>query len=144
MSSSSAVSSSALAAALGTPPAQQLTQNNLLLWKALVLPAFRGANVMPLLQGTDHAPAKTVEVEDAEKKKLQVENPAYVTWIARDQKVLRFLLNTLSPDILSHLLEVESTAEVWAAINGMFKTASPPRHNISVVNSTTQKALYDG
>jgi hypothetical protein len=82
---SSSTSSSGLAAALGAPPAQQLTRGNFLLWKALVLPAFRGANVMALLDGTEAAPAKNVEVEDAEKKKIIVENPAYVGWLARDQ-----------------------------------------------------------
>jgi hypothetical protein len=46
---SSSGSQSALAAALGTPPAQQLNRNNFMLWKALVTPAFRGANVMALL-----------------------------------------------------------------------------------------------
>jgi hypothetical protein len=79
---------------------------------------------MALLEGTDVAPAKTVEVEDAEKKKITVENLAYIGWLARDQQVLRFLLNTLSPDILSHLLDVSSTAEAWSAINAMFRTAS--------------------
>jgi 2-oxoglutarate dehydrogenase complex dehydrogenase (E1) component-like enzyme len=69
-------------------------------------------------------PTNTIEVEDAEKKKIVVENPAYVGWLARDQQVLRFLLNTLSPDILSHLLYVSSTAEAWSTINAMFKTAS--------------------
>ena len=52
-----------------------------------------------------------------------VENPAYLAWIARDQKVLHFLLNSLSPDILSHVLGMESTAEVWATINSMFSSA---------------------
>jgi hypothetical protein len=79
---------------------------------------------MALLDGTDAAPAKTIEAEDAEKKKVVIENPAYVGWLARDQQVLRFLLNTLSPDIRSHLLDVSSTAEAWSAINAMFKTAS--------------------
>jgi hypothetical protein len=88
----------------------------------LVVPAFRGANVMALLDGTNQAPAKTIEVEDSNKKKIQVENPAYVTWIARDQHVLLFLLNTLSPDILSHLLDVDTTTEAWASINSMYKT----------------------
>jgi hypothetical protein len=82
---SSSTSSSGLAATLGAPLAQQLTRGNFLLWKALVFHAFRGANVMALLDGTDAAPSKTIEVEDAEKKKIIVENPAYVGWLARDQ-----------------------------------------------------------
>jgi hypothetical protein len=67
---SSSGSQLALAAALGTPPAQQLNRNNFLLWRALVIPAFRGANVMALLQGTDIAPAKTVEAQDSAKNKV--------------------------------------------------------------------------
>jgi hypothetical protein len=39
---------------------------------------FLGAKVLALLEGTDVAPAKTVEIEDSEKKKIQVENPAYI------------------------------------------------------------------
>jgi hypothetical protein len=109
MSSSS--SSSTLAAALAVPPMQTLNRTNHLACKALVLPAFRGARVMGLVDGTDHAPPETLEQEDENKKKIEVENPAYDAWIARDQQVLRFLLNSLSPDILSHVLSVESSAE---------------------------------
>ncbi|KAK1645786.1 hypothetical protein QYE76_063591 [Lolium multiflorum] len=142
-SSSSGMSSSALAAALGAPPAQQLTRNNFLLWKALVLPAFRGANVMALLDGSDRAPARTIEVEDSEKNKTRIPNPAHIEWMARDQQVLRFLLNTLSPEILSHLLDVTSTAEAWAAIGAMFKTASRTKaqHLRGELNDTKKLSL---
>jgi hypothetical protein len=74
MSSSSSVS--AMAAALGSPPSQLLTRNNFLLWRALIVLAFRGANVMGLLDGSDGAPTKTVEVDDSDGKKVQVDNPA--------------------------------------------------------------------
>jgi hypothetical protein len=33
---------------------------------------------MALLEGTDRVPPKTVKVQDADKKKIQVENPAHV------------------------------------------------------------------
>ncbi|KAK1651004.1 hypothetical protein QYE76_068809 [Lolium multiflorum] len=137
------MSSSALAAALGAPPAQQLTRSNFLLWKALVLPAFRGANVMALLDGSDRAPARIIEVEDSEKNKSRVPNPAYIEWMARDQQVLRFLLNTLSPEILSHLLDVTSTAEAWTAIGAMFKTASRTKaqHLRGELNDTKKLSL---
>jgi hypothetical protein len=90
MGSSSTNSLSGLTAALGAPPAQHLTRGNFLLWKALVFPAFCGANVMALLEGKDVAPAKMVEIEDADHKKIQVENPSFVMWLASDHQVLRF------------------------------------------------------
>jgi hypothetical protein len=74
MSSSSSVS--AMAAALGSPPSQLLTRNNFLLWQALIVPVFRGANVMGMLDGSDAGPAKTIEVDDSDGKKVQVDNPA--------------------------------------------------------------------
>jgi hypothetical protein len=40
---------------------------------------------MGLLDGIDRAPAETMETEDENKKKISMENPAYATWIARDQ-----------------------------------------------------------
>jgi hypothetical protein len=119
MSSSSSSSGATLAAALGTPPAQQLTRSNYLLWHALIIPAFRGANVMGLLDGSDCAPAKTIEVQDSNKQTIQVENPSYVAWIAKDQLVLRFLLNSLSLEILSHVLDMNTTASAWTAVNSM-------------------------
>jgi hypothetical protein len=122
--SSSNSTAAAMAAALGTPPAQPLTRNNYLPWKALVFPAFRGADVLGLFDGTDSAPPKTLDSEDADKNKVKVPNPAYSAWLARDQQVLRFLLNSLSPDILSHVLDVHSTAEAWKTITSMFASAS--------------------
>jgi hypothetical protein len=132
-----------LTAALGTPPTQTLNRTNHLAWKALVLPAFRGARVMGLLDGSDHAPPEIMEVEDDKGKKIQVENPAYAAWIERDQLVLKFLLNSLSPDILSHVLGVESTAEAWSTIDGMFKTAarSKIQHLRSQLNDTKKLAM---
>jgi hypothetical protein len=35
-----------------------------------VIPAFRGGNVVALLNGTDQAPAKMIEVEDSNQKKI--------------------------------------------------------------------------
>jgi hypothetical protein len=122
MSSSS--STSALAAALGSPPTQQLTRGNFLIWKALVTPAFRGANVMGMIDGSDHAPPPTLESEDANKQLVISQNPAYAAWMARDQHVLRWLLNSISPEILSHLLDVTSTVEAWSTVNSMFASAS--------------------
>lgn len=141
MSSSSATST--LAAALGAPPAQQLTRANHLAWKALVLPAFRGARVMGLLDGSDSAPPETLETEDSNNKKVTVENPAYSAWVARDQQVLRFLLNSLSPDILSHVLGVETTAEAWSTIDKMFKTAARSKIQLlrSQLNDTPKLGL---
>jgi hypothetical protein len=83
--SSISMNATALAAALGAPPLQPLT----LVWKALVIPALRGARVLDLVEGKDEAPDEFIEEEDSHKQRVSVVNPAYETWIARDQLVLR-------------------------------------------------------
>jgi hypothetical protein len=87
MSSSSTSSTMVLAAALGSPPSQPLTRENTLIWKALVIPALRGARVLDLVEGNE-APEEFLETEDINKKKVTIENPEYVSWISRDQLVL--------------------------------------------------------
>jgi hypothetical protein len=125
MASSS--STTALDAAQESPPTQPLTRDNFLVWKALVTLALRGSRVLSLVGGSDATPEETLEVEDANQKKTTMENPAYAAWIARDQQVLRFLLNSLSPNMLAHVVGLEISAEVWAAITTMFCAPSRSR-----------------
>ena len=56
MASSSTPSTPAI---IGAPPANKLTRENYLSWKAQVLPSLRGARVMGLLEGSDLAPAES-------------------------------------------------------------------------------------
>jgi hypothetical protein len=59
---------------IAAPPSDKLSLKNHLLWKAQVLPALRGAQVMGLLDRSAPTPAKTLEVEDENKKKIVVPN----------------------------------------------------------------------
>jgi hypothetical protein len=85
---------------LGAPPSE--TRSNYPIWRAQILPAIRGVQLVGLLDGTDAAPAKTLVIAPADKEKESTEstmvpNPAYATWLARDQIVLSYILNGLSP-----------------------------------------------
>jgi hypothetical protein len=70
--------------------------------------------------------------------KSEVDNPAYDAWITRDQQVLRYLLSCLSPDMLSHVLGLETSAEVWKTINSLTTSQSKARaqHLRSALNDT--------
>jgi hypothetical protein len=82
-----------------------------------------------LLDGTDTAPAKTLEVEDANKKKTMIPNPAYTAWIARGATVHGFIFNLLSPEIHAHAVGLETTVEVWTIITNMFTSTSRTKIN---------------
>jgi hypothetical protein len=116
-----------LAATLRAPPTQLLTRENALVWKALVVPALRGAQALDLVEGIEKAPFEEIEVEDSNKKKMVVKNAEYSNWIARDQQVLRWLLNALSPDVLVHVIGLETSSEVWAALNSHVSDTSKSR-----------------
>jgi hypothetical protein len=137
------MSATALAAALGSPPSQPLTRENALVWKALVIPALRGARVLDLVEGRDKAPDEFISTEDANNKKVVTVNPDYESWISRDQQVLRWLVNALSPDVLAHVVGLDSSAAVWAALNthvsGQSKTRV--RQLRSDLNSTRKNDL---
>jgi hypothetical protein len=85
--------------------------------------------VFDLLDGTEVVPEKTLEIEDAEKKKSTVPNPAYMAWVSRDQTVLGWVLQTLSPEVTAHVVGLEMSADVWAVIINMFSSASRARIN---------------
>ncbi|XP_071685030.1 uncharacterized protein [Lolium perenne] len=129
-SSSSAVAAANLASALGSPPTEKLTRQNHLFWKAQVLPALRGAQVMGLLDGSDSAPPKTISSEDSEKNMISIPNDAYAVWLARDQTVLSYLVKGLDVDLLSHVIGLESTHQVWSTIEGLFTSQSRSRVNM--------------
>jgi hypothetical protein len=52
----------------------------------------------------DTAPAKTLQVEDANNKKTRIMNLAYTTWIARDAMVQGFIVNSLLLEMLVHVV----------------------------------------
>jgi hypothetical protein len=73
------------------------------------------------------APSKILEVEDDKTHKKMVTNPAYSEWIVRDQQVLRYLLNSMSPDVLAHTVGLEHASEVRTAIGNLFAAPSSAR-----------------
>jgi hypothetical protein len=63
-------------------------------------------------------------VEDKDKRTITALNPAYLAWVSRDQTVLGFLVNSLSPEILAHVVDLETSAKIWTTITSMFTTTS--------------------
>ena len=122
-------SMSAVVAGLGSPPSQKLTPENFLFWKALVFPTLCGARVLGLLDGSDASPPQNLEGEDDKdpEKKKTVENLAYNVWLERDQQVVSYLVNSLSPAVLAHVLGLNTAAEIWAAITDLFASQSRSR-----------------
>ena len=125
---------------LGAPPKQQLTRSNFPIWRVQVLPAIRGAMAMGLLDGSEAAPPKTLAKEKDAADATAAPNPAYAAWLARDQIVLSYLVNSISPEILQHILRLEHAAPVWSAVEKMFASQCVSKvTNLRVAIATTKK-----
>jgi hypothetical protein len=123
-----ATSSNSATIALGTPPFDKLTRANFPGWRAQVLPAIRGARLLGYLTGAVAAPpeelAVTSDKDGADQAPKMVPNPAYDNWIAQDQIVLSYLLQSLSHEVLPHVHRIEHAAGVWQALEEMFVSQS--------------------
>jgi hypothetical protein len=113
--------------ALGSPPTQLLTRENAIVWKHLIIPTLCSARVLDLVKGLDVVPPEEVEVDDIYGKKINVQNTEYVTWITRDQPVLRYILNSVSPNILLHVIVLKTSSEVWKTLDSLTTSQSRPR-----------------
>lgn len=69
-----------------------------------------------------------------------VPNPEYATWYQQDQFVLSALLSSLTEEVLSHVIFMSTSREVWLALKAMFSSRSCARTmQISLQLSTLQK-----
>ena len=117
-------SSAGVALNLGSPPSERLARGNFILWKTQVLLALRGAQVTGLLDNTNAALPRMVEVTKADKTTTLEPNPMYGPWIAKDQQVLSYLLNSMSPEILAQVVGKDSTFELWTTVTNLFASQS--------------------
>jgi hypothetical protein len=74
---------------------------------------LRGAHLLGIADGREPVPPEMLESEKDGKTTL-FPNPAYDTWLTRDQQVMSFLVGALSPKILSQAVSMEHAAEVWS------------------------------
>lgn len=56
-----------------------------------------------------------------------LQNPVHEKWIVQDKEVLNYLFSSLSRDIMSQVVVLDSSATVWAAIEAMFASQSRAR-----------------
>jgi len=69
-----------------------------------------------------------------------MENPEYARWMAQDQAVLAYLLNSLMKEILTQVAMLDTSAKVWATIIDMFSSQSRARvTNLCITLANSQK-----
>jgi hypothetical protein len=84
---------------------EKLSRENYNLWRAQVMPPIRGKRLIGILDGTTPQPEEWLVGTKKDDKGNEVEewvlNPEFIRWLAADQLVLQFLLNSLSREVLT-------------------------------------------
>jgi hypothetical protein len=126
------------------PISEKLVRGNYVVWKAQVLVVLRGAQLVGFLDGTNKAPAEKLKIKKGttEEEEQDVSNPVFDVWKAQEQKVLNYLLTTVSRDVLVQIAALPSAVEVWKHIETSFASQFRARViNTRMALATTQKGL---
>jgi len=121
-SSSSAQSAAAFLGLMFIPVTEKLTRNNYQSWKSQVLAAIKGAQARKFIAAGAVPPVELLEPKN--EKEPPVSNPEYENWVAKDQQVLSYLLNSVSKEILSQVSAEVTASAAWAKIESMFASQS--------------------
>ena len=78
---------------------EKLTRTNYVLWRTQVIPQLGGAGVYGYVDGTQPEPSKLL-VTTKDGKETSSPNPLHPIWVGEDQKVLGYLLNNLTCEVL--------------------------------------------
>ncbi|CAL9023328.1 unnamed protein product, partial [Prunus brigantina] len=98
----------------------KLQASNYLLWKNLFLPILRKFKMLGLINGAEPPPSRTILAADGS----IVDNPAFDLWYDKDQSLMIWIISTLSSDLLSHTVGVETSRALWELLEKRFAGVS--------------------
>jgi hypothetical protein len=121
------------------PVSEKLARGNHTVWKAQVVAAPRGAQLYDFLNGTSIKPAEQIKAKVGSAEE-DVPNPAFVVWKVQEQRVISYLLSSVSRDILVQIAALPTAAAVWKYLETSFASQSRARViNTRMALATTQK-----
>ena len=101
----------------------KLTCDNYLVWKAPIVPFFKGKHLYGYLKGNTPTPSQIIIVS-ADGATQALQNPEFQHWHLQDQMILGALISSLSEKILAHVVKFR---DVWQALEHMFTSQSRAR-----------------
>nr|CAB3466054.1 unnamed protein product [Digitaria exilis] len=135
--------SSSSAPLLALPVTEKLARGNFVLWQAQVMPAIRGAQLESHLDIKAVVPAKEIAVQVGGKAVKQA-NPEFVSWVAKDQQVLSYLLTSMTREVMAQVATHKTAATLWAAVEVIFSSQTKARGNLTMAEYIAKmKTLTD-
>ena len=120
----------------------KLDQSNFLIWRSQVLASIRGNRLEKFIDDSTTPPPSHIAQRIRDDIR-SVENPEFVIWRSQDQVLLGWLLSSMSEGIISLVFNLETSLEVWKAIETQFGSQSKSRllHLRYMLNSTRKDDL---
>jgi hypothetical protein len=99
---------------------EKLTKINYRLWRAQILPPIRAAQMKDLLLGREKMPDKMMSTSSTDASSSERTNPEYVRLRMRDQALLRYLMSSVTREVLMGITTAEYAAEAWNTLQEMY------------------------
>ena len=128
MSSSKITTDQPTVISMPTVTTVKLNHDNFLLWKAQLVPYFKGQDLFGYLDGSIPKLLKIISVTNSETATTSERlNPAYSHWIRQDNLILSTLMTSLSEPILAQVVNYTTSMAVWNALDDTFSSRSRAR-----------------
>ena len=130
MASSSSSSSAQPSSILSMPSVTtvKLNLDNFLMWKAQLVPYFKGQDLFGYLDGSIPKPPKLISVTHPETSAVSERlNSAYTHWVRQDNLILSTLMTSLSESVLAQVVNYTTSKDVWNALEDTFSSRSRAR-----------------
>lgn len=114
--------------------AVQLNRDNFITWKARIQPLLTANRLWDIVDGTTSPPPPTiVTTSDDGRIEKSISNPAYESWLLRDQIALAWLLNNISDAMMVHVVGLPHARDIWLALERLYAIQSEARYSTLMI-----------
>lgn len=108
------------------PISVKLERNNYTIWRSQVLPAARAHRLDQILIGKLPKPPRFSQSTSVNSSQ-PASNPEYDQWVILDQFLLSWILASISEAMYGHVVNCQTSAEVWSVLEKLFVSDSKAR-----------------
>ncbi|CAN6999760.1 unnamed protein product [Brassica rapa subsp. trilocularis] len=104
----------------------KLNDKNYLSWKFQFEQFLSSQSLLGYVNGSDPKPPPTLTVRN-EDQVVETPNPDHAKWIRTDQRIMAWLVGSLSEDAIKSVYGLRSSQEVWLYLAQKYNRVSPTR-----------------
>ncbi|KAL0916224.1 hypothetical protein M5K25_013717 [Dendrobium thyrsiflorum] len=124
----------------------QLSQENYAIWRSQILKIFQANGFLSFLDSSS-----PLLLSDSSITESSPPQSRSVQWTLTDQNLSASLCSTISPAVLPYVLNLNSTAAIWAALQTRFQSTNRSKviqlknelHSVSLKNGSMTQYLSD-